>query len=364
MAEHTLTIKAKLDDSEVRSKIDKLNQGEGTGGSSQSGKDIDKLSSSLNNLKRILGGGAIANSFLNLSESINLFGKEGDKTAQRLKNSVSKVLASIMSGNPVVIATTGLFEALAYQANKLNDQLEKSKKDFEELQKRIATFNDLRTQAEQRDRTRFENSFADNASIRELSEELKSLKSERKSLIFDRDYELSKGGTLGFDPEKVKKFSKQIGELDSTIDKYDAALKRKVDEHLNEIDEDEERRLRFSNAIKSFEQRQEIKSAISRGDEKYLLNQRDLAQRGMTAAQQSNLPEKWEQFRGRFETYQQALEQLWAKQRELAEREVKRAEDLALARADYQDKERSRIASMKGDISYFQNMLEESKRVM
>jgi len=32
MAEHTLTIKAKLDDSEVRSKIDKLNQGEGTGG--------------------------------------------------------------------------------------------------------------------------------------------------------------------------------------------------------------------------------------------------------------------------------------------------------------------------------------------
>jgi hypothetical protein len=197
-----------------------------------------------------------------------------------------------------------------------------------------------------------------------LSEELRGLKSERKSLIFDRDYELSKGGTLGFDPEKVKKLNKQIGELDSTIDTFDAALKRKVDEHLNEIDEDEERRLRFSNAIKSFEQSQEIKSAISRGDEKYLLNQRDLAQRGMTASQQSNLPEQWEQFRGRFETYQQALEQLWAKQREVAEREVKRAEDLALARADYQDTERSRIASMKGDISYFQNMMEESKRVM
>lgn len=32
MAEHTLTIKAKLDDSEVRSKIDQLNQGGGSGG--------------------------------------------------------------------------------------------------------------------------------------------------------------------------------------------------------------------------------------------------------------------------------------------------------------------------------------------
>ena len=335
-----------------------------TGGSSQSGKDIDKLSGSLNNLKRILGGGALVNSFMNLADSINLFGKEGDKTAQRLKSSANRVLASIASGNPIVIATTGLFEALAYQANKLNDQLEKSKKDFEELQKRIATFNDLRTQVEQRDRTRFENSFADNASIKELSEELRGLKSERASKIFDRYYELSKGGTLGFDPEKVKKLNKEIGELDSTIDKFDAALKRKVDEHLNEIDEDEERRLRFSNAIKSFEQRQEIKSALRRGDENYFLNQRDLAQRGMIASQQSNLHEKWEQFRSQFEVAQQALEQLWAKQIEIANREVKRAEDLALARADYQEQERNRIASMKGDISYFQNMMEESKRVM
>lgn len=336
MAEHTLTIKAKLDDSEVRSKIDKLNQGEGTtGGSSQSGKEIDKLSSSLNNLKRILGGGAIANSFLTLSESINLFGKEGDKTAQRLKNSVSKVLASIMSGNPVVIATTGLFEALAYQANKLNDQLEKSKKEFEELQGRIAKFNELRTQAEQRDRTRFENSFADNASIKELSEELRRLKSERASKIFDRDYELSKGGTLGFDADKVKKLNKQIGELDTTIDKFDAALKRKIDDHLNEIDEDEERRLRFSNAIKSFEQGQEMKSAFRRGDVNYFLNLRDEAKRGMIASQQSNLPEKWGQYKSQLEVSQQYLEQLWAKQIELANREVKRAEDLALARANY-----------------------------
>lgn len=84
----------------------------------------------------------------------------------------------------------------------------------------------------------------------------------------------------------------------------------------------------------------------------------------MIASQQSNLPEKWEQFRNKYETFQHALEQVWAKQIELANREVKRAEDLALARADYQDKERSRIASMTGDISYFQNMMEESKRVM
>ena len=41
MAEHTLTIKAKLDDSEVRSKMNQLNQVGGAGGSSQSSKDID-----------------------------------------------------------------------------------------------------------------------------------------------------------------------------------------------------------------------------------------------------------------------------------------------------------------------------------
>lgn len=84
----------------------------------------------------------------------------------------------------------------------------------------------------------------------------------------------------------------------------------------------------------------------------------------MLAAQQSNNPEKWEQFRNKSETLQHALEQVWAKQIEIANREVKRAEDLELAKADYKDKERSRIASMKGDISYFQNMMEESKRVM
>ena len=84
----------------------------------------------------------------------------------------------------------------------------------------------------------------------------------------------------------------------------------------------------------------------------------------MLAAQQSNNPEKWEQFRNKAETLQHALEQVWAKQIEIANREVKRAEDLELAKADYKDNERSRIASMKGDISYFQNMMEESKRVM
>lgn len=266
MAEHTLTIKAKLDDSEVRSKIDKLNQGEGTGGSSQSGKDIDKLSSSLNNLKRILGGGAIANSFLNLSESINLFGKEGDKTAQRLKNSVSKVLASIMSGNPVVIATTGLFEVLAYQANKLNDQLEKSKKDFEELQKRIATFNDLRKAAEKRDQSRYDTKFLENASTSSLQRTLIGLQKERSDKIFERDYELEKGGTLGFDAEKVKKLNEEISELDATCDKYEATLKRRLEEHADEVSQEEERRSRFAQAISRFEASQEARAALGRGD--------------------------------------------------------------------------------------------------
>ena len=354
MAEHTLTIKAKLDDSEVRSKIDQLNQGGGAGGSSHSSKDIDKLSSSLNNLKRILGGGALVNSFMNLSESINLFGKEGDKTAQRLKSSANRVLASIASGNPIVIATTGLFETLAYQANKLNDQLEKSKKDFEELQKRIATFNDLRKAAEKRDQSRYDTKFLENASTSDIQRTLLGLQKERSNKIFERDYELEKGGTLGFDAEKVKKLNEEISELDATCDKYEATLKRRLEEHADEVSQEEERRSRFAQAISRFEASQEARAAIGRGDEGYFLRLREQALAGMASAKQSNLPDVWEEFRNQYESAQNALTQLWSKIEDDAKKQEQRATDLALAQADWADSEKTRFATMTGDISYFQ----------
>ena len=74
----------------------------------------------------------------------------------------------------------------------------------------------------------------------------------------------------------------------------------------------------------------------------------------MASAQQSNLTDVWEEFRNQYEAAQNALTQLWSKIEDDAKKQEQRATDLALAQADWADSEKTRFASMKGDISYFQ----------
>jgi hypothetical protein len=133
MAEHTLTIKAKLDDNEVQSKLNKLNSGGGGGGGSNPSNEVNQLAKAMGNLKRALAGGAVFNSFLNLADGIKMFGQEGDKTAQRLKGSVSRMMAAIGSGNPIIMAATAGMEAMSFAAGKLSDELDRAKKDLELL---------------------------------------------------------------------------------------------------------------------------------------------------------------------------------------------------------------------------------------
>ena len=354
MAEHTLTIKAKLDDSEVRSKMNQLNQGAGGSGSSQ---EIDKLSGSLKNLKRILGGGALVNSFMNLADGIKMFGEEGDKTAQRLKGSASRMMAAIGSGNPAIIATTGLFEVLAYQAGKLNDQLEKSKKEFEELKKRIDTFNDLREQAEKRDQSRADAKFLEEASTRQLAKAVLELREERAKAIIERDIEIEKGGTLGGDNDKLRKLNSKIADLDSTFDLFNNALKRRLEEQAQERFEDEERTKKFQQARLDYDFQKAAKDALKKGDMDFFRKGILEAEQLMAQGKGANIQDYWERGKSQRELMLSYKEQLEKRLADEEEKEKKRRDALDKARNNYQRNNNNLIAEANKDIGYFINQI-------
>lgn len=115
MAEHVLTLKAKLDTNDVQSQMQQLNKGTAsnvTSNSNAAASGVSKLSDSLKELKNAIGGGVLVKSFTDLAKSAQLFGQNTTKYVDLINQSMGSLMGALATGNPIILAFTAAMVAL------------------------------------------------------------------------------------------------------------------------------------------------------------------------------------------------------------------------------------------------------------
>lgn len=115
MAEHVLTLKAKLDTNDVQSQMQQLNKGTASNVSNNSNaaaSGVSKLSDSLKELKNAIGGGVLVKSFTDLAKSAQLFGQNTTKYVDLINHSMGNLMGALATGNPIIVAFTASMIAL------------------------------------------------------------------------------------------------------------------------------------------------------------------------------------------------------------------------------------------------------------
>lgn len=221
-SEHVLTLKAKLDTSDVQSQIQQLNNS-GGGSAGGAAHDVDKLSGSLKNLKNAIGGGVLVKSFTDFAKAAKLFGENTPRYVQMINSSMQSLMAAISTGNPVIIALTAAFSALSLAAE------EATQKVSEEViaeRRRLANENAKETRYK-RQQNDILNSTIRSGNELALTTQLQSAYSSR---AFYERQSSSAATTSG-----IKEAEKNIAEIDVKISKLESAVSKAVQKTINTL---------------------------------------------------------------------------------------------------------------------------------
>lgn len=153
MAEHTLTIKAKLDDSDVQNQLAKLEsqRAGGVGGDARkAASGIAELGKSLKALRFIIGSSGLVKSLFDLTKAYKLFGERTDQIADDTESLFKKVALGALTLGPLGAAIGGfssIMDSVTKRTNaqveaqkKLAEAQEKATKEAEKAQKQLSDF--------------------------------------------------------------------------------------------------------------------------------------------------------------------------------------------------------------------------------
>lgn len=153
MAEHTLTIKAKLDDSDVQNQLAKLEsqRAGGVGGeASKAANGIAELGNSLKMLRFVIGSSGLVKSLFDMGKAYKVFGERSEQIAGDFETLIKRIGVGAATLGPigVILASlSSIMDRLTARANaqaeaqkKLAEAQEKATKEAEKAQKQLYDF--------------------------------------------------------------------------------------------------------------------------------------------------------------------------------------------------------------------------------
>lgn len=204
-SEHTLTLKAQLDTSDVEAKMRKLNDGGGGGGGGggRSSAEVNALADSLKNLKKAIGGASTVKAVMNFADAVGMLGEKGKFWAAEITHAAHDMAAAAMTGNIALVAFVGTLDLLGASAKASAEQAADAAKALAELQTRISEFNQVRNAWNQKQELRNVRQIAASGSDTKLRETLESLRERRDAAKATVEAGLQKGPTVEVDTKKL-----------------------------------------------------------------------------------------------------------------------------------------------------------------
>lgn len=287
MAEHVLTLKAKLDTSDVQSQMQQLNKGTASNVSSNSNaaaSGVSKLSDSLKQLKNVIGGGVIVQSLGQLAKSMDLFGDKTDKLVSQFTGTFNHMLGAIASGNPVVIAMTGAMEALMYtfqQAAKMRDQAIAG---LNEQNSRVMKWLDFKAGVagyRQGQQIQGAISSGDTAEMKSWLDVMKTRRADIEQSIntgLQKGWTKDRAGDLDKLVSEAQKYDSVIKQLEDALKKQEEATQKATDAATKQVSDmlkaaaeaRQKREQELSAAKEKFQYGEDFKSAVQSKDTAWL----------------------------------------------------------------------------------------------
>lgn len=131
MAEHTLTIKAKLDDSDVQNQLAKLEsqRAGGVGGdAAKAASGIAELGNSLKMLKFAIGSSGLVKSLFDMAKAYKVFGDSSDQIAGDLETLTKRVAIGAATFGPFGVILASLSSIMDRLTARANAQADAQKK--------------------------------------------------------------------------------------------------------------------------------------------------------------------------------------------------------------------------------------------
>lgn len=236
MAEHTLTIKAKLDDSDVQSQLAKLESQRAGGVGGDAGKaasGIAELGKSLKILKFAIGSSGLVKSLFDMAKAYKAFGERTDQIAGDFETLFKRIAIGAATLGPfgVILASlSSIMDRLTARANaqadaqkKLAEAQEKATKEAEKAQKQLSDFKKVFQSLSEYRQDREIQRIADrgtnaerNVKKIELQAERSGIETQLEQLKKDRPSEANTVWTKHL-IERLKTIDSQISTLDSGL---------------------------------------------------------------------------------------------------------------------------------------------------
>lgn len=195
MAEHTLTIKAKLDDSDVQAQLAKLESQRAGGVGGDAGKaasGIAELGNSLKVLKFAIGSSGLVKSLFDMAKAYKVFGERTDQIAGDFETLFKRIMVGAATLGPfgVMLASlSSIMDRLTARANaqaeaqkKLAEAQEKATKEAEKAQKQLSDFKKVFQSLSEYRQDREIKRIADRGTNAERNVEIIKLQVERSGI--------------------------------------------------------------------------------------------------------------------------------------------------------------------------------------
>lgn len=253
MAEHTLTIKARLDDSDVQNQLAKL-ESQRTGGqvggeASKAASGISELGNSLKMLRFVVGSSGLVKSLFDMGRAYKVFGERSDQIAGDFENLVKKIGIGAATLGPfgvILGSLSSIMDKLTSKANaqaeaqrKLAEAQEQATKEAEKAQKQLsdfkAVFQSLSEYRQDREIRRIADRGTDaerNVKKIELQAARSGIEAELELLKKDRPSEANTVWTKHL-IERLKTIDSQISTIDSGLN---AAARKEAQSYVKNND--------------------------------------------------------------------------------------------------------------------------------
>lgn len=227
--EHTLTLKAVLDKSDVQQQLASLESQTSAGGdTSSAASSLDKFSDSLKRLNRTIGGAAVTRSFLNLAKSAELFGEGTDKIVTQVQSSMHSMFAAMATGNVAVIAFTAALEGLNLAISEAQEEAAEDMRRTQELNKAYRDIVDAGKGLQQSRRGQKLSDLAASGDVDTIRAVMTLLEERRSSA--EKEYDKWRSRPVSeYSAGRTKFFAAQIQDFDKEVAMLRSALKRATD---------------------------------------------------------------------------------------------------------------------------------------